>query len=273
MELKTFLTYAAAGAVITTLGSLLALFIKEFFLTRYFEKRKEVKTLDAIYKKYKDPITLAGIELSSRILEIHEDYPTVFLTKGILKLNPVFLTQNSTDDAHFRKHKLISSIYRLSAFLGWLELYRQEITFLSGSNSKTNKKLENCLLNIRSVFADGHLIEEPNWHEWKDSLIFREEQRAIGESMITLSINTKTIVGFAKFKQLFQDCVDNGANDWLIPAINFFIDLDVKKDFRKKRYFLLIGYFKELLETLDKNQTEKSVTKIKTYLSQSHNVN
>jgi len=267
MQLDDFLKLAVAGAIVTTLGSLLALFIKDFLLIRYFEDRKEKKSIDSVYKKYKDPITLSTIELSSRLIEIHQHYPTVFLNKEVMKLKSSSLSKNSTDDEHFRKHKLLSTIYRLCSFFGWLELYRQEITFLNGSNSETNRTLEKCLLNIRSVFADGHLNNEKDWDEWVDYLIFREEQRAIGESMIVTNEQTRTIMGYAKFKLLMEEFIENEKNDWLNPSFNFFLNLNLKKDFRKTRYILLIKHFEELLETLDEKQSEEAIKRIKNYIS------
>lgn len=267
MELKEFLEFAAAGAIITTGGSLLALFIKDFVFTTYFENRREKKSLDTIYKKYKDPITLSAIEVSSRLIEIHSFYPTVFLNEEVLKLKASSLSKNSTEDEHFRKHKLISTIYRLCSFFGWLELYRQEITFLNSSNNRKNRKLEKCFQNIRSVFADGQLNKEKNWTQWVDFLIFREEQRAIGESMIVINDKIKSIMGFVKFKLLIKQFAETGESDWLMPAFNFFLNPSTEKDFRKTRYLLLLSHFQELLEILDKKLSKESIEKIKNHIS------
>lgn len=267
MQLNEFLKLAAAGAIITTGGSLVALFIKDFLLTRYFEDRRDKRIIDNVYKKYKDPILLSSIELSSRIIEILENYPTVYLNTTVLKSSPTSLSKNTTDDEHFRKYKFISSLYRLCSFFGWLELYRQEITFLSSSNDKANRNLERCLLKIRSIFADGHLNNSNDWQEWTDFLIFREEQRGIGERMIVNNDGTKSIMGYVKFKGLAQDYIDNNQNDWMGSVINFLIDLKVKKDFRKERLLFLVSNFKELLETMDKKQSKDALNKIDTYLN------
>jgi hypothetical protein len=265
MEPNTFLEYAAAGAVISTAGSLIALFIKDFFLAIYLDKRKENKALDDIYKKFKDPIVLSATELCSRLLEVHRDCPTVFLSSNVLGLKNTFLSKNNASDEHFRRHKLLSTVYRLCAFFGWLELYRQEITFLNGSNHKTNLNLQRCLKDIQSSFADGQLNEYDDWEDWKDFLIFREEQRAIGESMI-VSNTSKSIIGYAAFKTIFEEFAETGNNKWLATPLAFFVDLDKDKDFRKHRHHMLIKHLSQLLTALDKKQANLSISEFEEYI-------
>lgn len=266
MEAADFLTLAAAGAIITTVGSLFALFIKEFILIRYFEERKERKSLDAVYKKYKDPITLASMEFSSRLLEIHKDFPATYLSESAMTPTEKTLSANSADDPHYKKYKLISTVYRLCSFFGWLELYRQDITFLNSSNDSANKKIENSLSGIRLAFSEGRMNPHPDWIEWKDYLIFKEEQRAIGECMIIMNDKTRTIMGFAKFQVLAEEFITSGSNQWLAPAFNFFLNPRNYKDFRITRYYVLINYFKELLETMDREYTTEMVEKLNDYV-------
>jgi len=271
MELNQTLILAIAGAVVTTLGSLLAIFIKEYLLAKYFDDRRDRKTLDKIYKKYKDPILLSVIELSSRVSEILQHYPTVYLNQSALNSKMTAFKKNTIDDEHFRKYKFVSTLYRLCSFLGWLELYRQEITFLSSSNDKANMNLEKCLQDIRSAFADGQLNDAEDWETWMDYLIFREEQRGIGERMIVINDGTKTIMGYVKFKELMQAYLDNNQNDWLGPSLNFLLDLKEEKDFRKERLTLILFHFKKLLETIDKKQSKEAIKKINTYFDYSKN--
>src|SRR5215469_13697512 len=50
-----------------------------------------------------------------------------------------------------QQYKLISTIYRFCALLGWLELYRQEVTFLDSGRNRDNERLERCIRHIREV--------------------------------------------------------------------------------------------------------------------------
>ena len=60
-------------------------------------------------------------------------------------------------------------------------MYRQELVFVDTEHSKTSQLLEPKLLKIREDLADGQLNDAPDWPEWADALLFREEQRAVGE--------------------------------------------------------------------------------------------
>lgn len=77
------LALSVLAAVVSTAGSLLALVLKELFFVRSFERWKERRTLLSVYRKYRDPIILAGEELARRVADICEAYPTNFL-RGVL---------------------------------------------------------------------------------------------------------------------------------------------------------------------------------------------
>src|ERR1035437_8046900 len=72
---------------------------------------------------------------------------------------------NSADDEYYQRYKFISTLYRLCAWLGWVELYRQEVAFLDSGQQKTNGAFERDLDAIRSSLADGHLNEAEDWLE------------------------------------------------------------------------------------------------------------
>jgi hypothetical protein len=116
------------------------------------------------------------------ILDIH---PTNYLQSSLLDFHPDQLEANSAEDPYYKRYRLLSTVYRLCAFLGWLELYRQDVTFLNAGEKKDSKLLEKALENIRNDLADGRLNAALDFQKWNDRLIFREEQRAIGEAMIT----------------------------------------------------------------------------------------
>jgi hypothetical protein len=167
----------------------------------------------------------------------------------------------SETDPYFMKYKLISTIYRLCALLGWLELYRQEVTYLDSGKSRINRKLDLCIANIRSDLADGFLNDSEDWQSWADVYIFREEQRAIGELMIQTSNDTKCVLGYGAFCQLLLDSKNDPKKQWLDVAANFIVDLDTgttEKNFRYVRWLLLITHIIDLIEVLDERRvTEK----------------
>lgn len=251
LSLEKILAFTVIGSIVTVVGSLIALFIKEYFLVRSFENWKLRNTLKAVFQKYRDPILLSSRELCNRLNEICAEYPSVFLNSKLLKINPKHQINNSQSDPYYQKHKLVSTLYRLCAFLGWLELYRQDITYLDSGQSHTNDKLDACMKNIRADLADGHLNKAPDWEAWRDVLIFREQQRAIGEAMIRTDAHSKTVIGFGSFCESLLGKGKNTLTPWTNVASNFLLDLrDDAKDFRKIRLQLLLIHLVDLNEVL-----------------------
>ncbi len=150
---KEWLGFAVVAAIISAGGALLGIFLKDFVFSRSFERWKQRQTLEALYDKYRDPLFLSTRELASRLSEIVEDYPTVYLTSDVLASRPETQTHSSTDDPYFRRYKLVSSTYRFCAFFGWLELYRQEGIYLHFGDNKHSEKLEAAVNLIRGDLA------------------------------------------------------------------------------------------------------------------------
>lgn len=252
LNLSTWLGLAAVGACVSTTGALLGILIKDFFLARAFETWKTRNTLKQVYQKYRDPTRLAAREFASRILEILNDYPTVFFRDEVLESQPDRQIENSVTDPYFRRYKLVSTAYRLSSFLAWLELYRQEITFLHPGNNSQAKALENAVEQIRCDLADGHLNNAPDWPAWRDTLIFREELRAIGESLIELRGNSLAVMGYSRYCEQLESMTPNVIERWFPVALNFFMNLETGgKDFRQIRLQRIFVHLLDLIRMLD----------------------
>jgi hypothetical protein len=245
------LTFAVVAALVTTVGTLVGHVLKEVLLARSFELWKARRASDAVYRKYRDPIVLAALELAHRLREICFEYPTDFLGSKLLDGPALDAGQASGRDQYFCRYKCQSTAYRLAALLGWLELYRQEIVFLDTGKSTANRRLYDILQQIRSDLADGHLNEASDWNEWSDSLIFREEQRAIGETLIKQEGGTRLIASYGTFISLLEAKDDAGAKRWLQVLTNFFLDPAPSKDFRRIRYNRLFVHLVDLVRALD----------------------
>jgi hypothetical protein len=257
LDLKTWLGLTVLGAVVSTLGSLFGVILKDYFFTRSFERWKQQRTLEQVYQKFRDPLLLAARELASRIVEILDQYPTGYLTEAVLASRPAKQIENSTEDPYFQRYKLVSTAYRLSAFLGWLELYRQEITFLNYGNNEHAKALELAVGHIRGDLADGQLNKAVNWREWRDTLVFREELRAIGESMIETRGATRTVIGYGRYCEHLENQVPCPVQRWSPVVLNFFLDLEGGgKDFRQTRLKRVVVHLVELMQLLDGSSIE-----------------
>ncbi len=257
LDLKTWLGLTVLGAIVSTIGSLFGIVLKDYFFTRSFERWKQHQALEQVYQKFRDPLLLAAREMATRTVEILQHYPTVYLTERALTSRPLRQTDNSIDDPYFQRYKLISTAYRLSAFLGWLELYRQEITFLNSGNNEHAKALELAVAHIRSDLADGQLNMAEDWLEWKDTLVFREELRAIGESMIEARGTTRTVMGYGCYCEHLESQTQSAVLRWSPVVMNFFLELESKgKDFRKIRLKRIVVHVVELMQLLDGSSIE-----------------
>jgi hypothetical protein len=258
LDLRTWLGLTVVGSFVSTLGALFGILLKDYFFSRSFERWKQRQTLELLYQKYCDPLMLSARELASRTIEIVDSYPTEFLTSAVLASRPATQLQNSTEDAYFRRYKLVCAVYRFCAFLGWLELYRQEITYLHSSNTKHSSDLEDAIRLIREDLADRQLNKALDWQRWRDTLVFREELRAIGESMIEVRGTVRTIMGYGRFVELFESEVGSSTQRWAHVSLNFLLDLGgQQRDFRQVRLGRLVVHLVDLLVLLTRNPVEK----------------
>jgi len=261
LSLQTWLGLTVLGALVSTLGSLFGIVLKDFFFVRSFESWKQKKTLEQLYQRYRDPLYLSAHELATRLFEIDLTYPTVYLKTSVLDKRVDRQIRNSVHDPYFQRHKLLSSIYRLAAFLGWLELYRQEVTYLRSGSNPHSKALEWVVNAIRSDLADGQINKTDDLGMWRDTLIFRDELRAIGESMIETRGATRTVTGYGRFLEAAEAEGDSAIKRWHPVVSNFLLDLEVGgKDFRHVRIKRLFVHLVDLMTLLDESSVEKWLT-------------
>ena len=259
------LGFTVLAAVVTTFGNLLATVLKEFLFARSFEKWKSRQSLRQVYLKLRDPLLLATVELVNRVAEITFESSVNFLETSLLAASVLSMTTNSAEDKYYQRYKFVSTIYRLCSWLGWIELYREQVVFLDSGHQKTNKDFESHVDAIRSCLADGHLNDANDWLEWTDSLVFREEQRAIGESMIDPDL--PSVIGYGSFCNKFVGAGGSSTNPWIAVATNFLADLksvsDGKtRDFRRARCLLLIIHGVSLIYCLDKDRFQGRLSEL-----------
>jgi hypothetical protein len=257
LKLQELLALTVLAAVVTAAANLLATVLKDFFFTRSFEQWKEHRTLMSVYRKYRDPIVLAGVEFESRLSQICDSYPPDYLQSEVLDAVPDELKANSSDDPYYKRYRLLSTVYRLCAFLGWLELYRQDVTFLDTGRQSENQRFEEALARLRDDLADGRLNKAHDWRDWRDRLIFREEQRAIGETMIASSTTSRVVIGYGTFCTLFIRAASDESLWSLRVACNFFLNLEDTKDFRRERLALMRQHLRTMIEVLRPETAKK----------------
>jgi hypothetical protein len=238
------------AAIISAITTLLALVLKEYFFARWFERWKRRQDLEAIYRRLRDPLFVASVELGNRLHEMMDVYGASFLQRSVLSLDAERQERNSADDPYFLRYKLISSVYRLCAFLGWLELYRELLVFFDVESERKNRVLAECVGQTRADLADGHLNTEDDWPLWHDTLLFREEQRAIGEAMLEGEGEDRRVIGYGRFCELFGKREDSQGR-WFHVALNFLADPDRgSHDFQTVRVQRLAVHATDLADVL-----------------------
>jgi hypothetical protein len=257
MNWHDLLGFCVLGALVTTIGSLVAIILKDFFLARSIETWKARQQLRQVYLKLRDPLLLATIDLVNRMIEIAFESPANFLEKSLLNVNPSRMIANTADDQYYLRYKFVSTLYRLCVWFAWVEFYRQDVTFLDSGQQKTNADFESHVEMIRSSFADGHLNDADDWLAWTDSLIFREEQRAIGECLF--DDQKRSVIGYGLFNDRFLSGGSSGENRWVTTALNFLSDLKSEpdegtQDFRRARCLLVVKHGISLIECLNRER-------------------
>src|SRR5258708_4145246 len=120
MDWQKILGLGFLGALVTTVGSLIATVVKDFFFARSLEKWKSRQELRQVYLKLRDPLVLATIDLVNRIAEITFESAVNFLNPRLLQATPPRMGANCADDEYYQRYKFVSTVYRLCGWFGWV---------------------------------------------------------------------------------------------------------------------------------------------------------
>lgn len=246
-DLNAWLALTVVGTIIATLGSLLGIVIKDLWLARSLEHWKAKISAKQAHRALAKPLHESAKQLIFRFVEVYDHYPPNYLESELLRDVESSFQVNDISDPHFRRYKLLSTAHRMCAFFGWLELYQRQVLALEERRTVGADKINAAISNIRRAFADGQINTYSDWEDWKDRLIFRDEQRAIGEAMIVNSIPPHAVAGYGGF---IENIRLGKQREWLLIAFNFLVDHELK-DFRKERIRRAIGHLFELMLAID----------------------
>lgn len=265
IPLSTLFGLSVLGAIVTTLGSLLGILIKDIWAAHWFEKRKAKRTIEDVYRRYQLPIFFAAKELSGRLYGLSRD------RSGHLKLESQFGLEQLRDNparpadssasSHYFRYRFVSHVYRLCSFLGWVELYRRDIGTMDIEALGLSRALDASLQNVQSAFADGQVNERKDRGQWRDCLLFRDELRAIGSRMIA-DKERLAILDFAAFADILEsDLEGKAAGRWFVQAAHFFDHLRLENDFRLVRMRMLVVQLTTLMELLQPGRIPRHYVK------------
>ncbi|HEY5722032.1 MAG TPA: hypothetical protein VIT45_06900 [Allosphingosinicella sp.] len=248
------------AALVSVLGNLVALYLKDVLAARSLEKWKDRRALLHAYRRFQLPIFLAADELSSRCFSISRSDRSPDELDMVLDLagaDKIGRPENAAIDPHYLRYRQASNVYRLCAFLGWVELYRRSVGTLDPAILDRSGRIEARLSDIRGVLADGWLNNLEDWEEWRDALIFREEQRAIGHRMV-MSVDPPNVIDFGTFFEMLH-ADPKGVEDarWFMNAAAFFNRLRAEQDFRLLRLKMLVVHLTALMELLQPGRVKK----------------
>ncbi len=196
------------GAVLTLGGSFASL-----LFTDRVAARKARDDQERLYRRQKLQVGLAARALIEALARFRLDgtRPVAdFLSRDYLVAQPKQPSAFDRGAAYYRKYDLVSTVYRLCAFLGWMELYRIDPEFMSGRPDE-RASFEAAFSRIRTILADeieaipsdGADAAPPAANSTGDGVILADDQRAIGERMLTEASDKipRAVVGYARFAE------------------------------------------------------------------------
>lgn len=142
-ELINNMTQPQATLLASILSALIA--ISVVFINKFYEKTQKRKEKSDTIKKYSNPLILSLEQLAWRL-------------KEILEFKGVYLLPDAPKNGFF-KYKFESTVYRLSAVLGWIEAAKKEQSYLAGIKVKQHNNIQTSIKKFQEVLADGSHVE------------------------------------------------------------------------------------------------------------------
>lgn len=148
-----------------------------------FDRERAVRATEVL-DRYRGPLLDAAWDLGHRI-DILRNYRPV----GRPGSEPPAPGGGGLPDDLVR-----STLFRLAQYLAWHEVLRRKVQFLQYSATSETRSTFDCLETVRRVFTSDDV--DPRFH------VSREEQRAIGECMITA--DGEGCIGYDEFTRCYE---------------------------------------------------------------------
>jgi hypothetical protein len=169
-------------AVVSVGTTLVAVFYGPTWKDRVEARRASRQRSEQLLARYSEPMARAAFDLQSRLYSISRKW---------------FMTGSDTPDDYRR----LSTLWLLGQFLGWLEIVRREVQVIDYGEVHRTAELQRHLFDVVDIFSTNS-ISDPALR------IFRAEQRAIGELMVTERIagdsRHSDILGYAAFVERLE---------------------------------------------------------------------
>ncbi|MEM9932023.1 MAG: hypothetical protein AAF824_00365 [Bacteroidota bacterium] len=178
---KEILIVLLSGGI-SLLASYLTYEVKERRKRRLAKSSQREQILD----KYREFISSSAYDLQSRVYNI--------VVKGFLK------RWGKGDNEVYRHNAIYYTLFLFGQFFCWREIFRKELRFLTFKEGKEEINLLEHLTNLEGTFSKSGTGDD-------NFMVFRGNQRAIGESMIKVNPASKSLesIGFAAFIEKYQE--------------------------------------------------------------------
>jgi len=220
------------SAVIAAVGALIAI-----WLNRRAVIRDRRLTADELAGRYRVPMLHAAFNLQSRLYNIgRQDFLGIFLTHG------------SPSEAEYAR---CNTVYLIAQYLCWAEILRRETQLLLPLHHGRDRDIVTAMEAVRYEMADSLSNSDPVLR------IFRGDQRAIGEVMLTTidqpgdRIGPRwDCIGYAAFIQALAD-PQTAISRWIPPLIRDIGELAADYDAHKARIVAMQHHLVELINLMD----------------------
>lgn len=174
-----------AAALVVGLFSLIGV-RKSLSVQEKSEAVSREEQADRLLRRYRDPLVRAAFDLQSRLYNIVcHDFLGSYYVRG---------------SAAEKRYAMENTLYVIGEYFGWVEVMRREVQFLDLRDIERNRQLAARL----DVIAGTFLALRPD----TTLRVFRGEQRAIGEVMMTsMPSGTRECIGYAAFTTRRDDPV------------------------------------------------------------------
>jgi hypothetical protein len=208
-------------ALIALAGSLFSTVATVFYAPR-LQARREAK---AKLETYREPLLASAFELQSRLHNI---------------IRGEFLEKFLFDESRGKKDAAIhSTLYVFAQFFGWREIIRREVQFLRFPRDVETRETARLLQRIGEAFLTDDYGSQ--------LMIWRVEQRGLGERMITITDGQLRCMGYAAFTEQRAKM-----KEWLDPIERDITSLD---EGGRKRLTELQHLLLDLVDRLDPEHT------------------
>lgn len=191
-------TVSLISAIVSLAGAVTTGVLGGVFEWRRRRADREQARRDLV-SRFGDPLVQASVQLAWRLRNAID----LFAGKPV-KQTP--LGADRQDD-----YNLYETLYRLGAFLCWVEILHRDAHFLDLGNRRRNRRFLHRLAAADSAIAGGTGPGEP-------FVLLGGERRAIGEVMIAPDTDPARCLGYVQFRNRYES--DEEFRRWFAPAVD-----------------------------------------------------